>query len=180
MKKLILTIMGVVAILLSFNVNAKMSEGDYVDKICKGSIEYTLDNKTRVDCQLANESQEYDWQNKWYECFGQSLYYGMKTGNSNGCVLIAKNNKWQKYTDRALETIKYYNLPIKLYIVKPNEFSTTLLYDPNKPATQLLGGDRYDDEGNCYKSGVLGKVPCDKPSPTNCDVGVGCSYFTPL
>jgi hypothetical protein len=58
-----------------------MSEGDYVDKICKGSIEYTLDNKTRVDCQLTNESQEYDWQNKWYECFGQSLYYGMKTGN---------------------------------------------------------------------------------------------------
>jgi hypothetical protein len=28
MKKLILTIMGVVSILLSFNVNAKMSEGD--------------------------------------------------------------------------------------------------------------------------------------------------------
>jgi hypothetical protein len=65
------------------------------------------------------------------------------TGNINGCVLIAKNNKWQKYTDRALETIKYYNLPIKLYIVKPSEFSTTLLYDPNKPATRLLGGDRY-------------------------------------
>jgi hypothetical protein len=57
--------MGVVSILLSFNVNAKMSEGDYVDKICKGYIEYTLDNKTRVDCQLSNESQEYDWQNKW-------------------------------------------------------------------------------------------------------------------
>jgi hypothetical protein len=48
-KKLILTIMGVVSILLSFNVNAKMSEGDYVDKICTGSIEYTLDNKTRVE-----------------------------------------------------------------------------------------------------------------------------------
>jgi hypothetical protein len=54
-KKLILTIMGVVLSLLSFNVTAgKMSEGDYVDKICKGSIEYTLDNKTRVDCQLSN------------------------------------------------------------------------------------------------------------------------------
>jgi hypothetical protein len=46
--------MGVVVSLLSFNVTAKMSEGDYVDKICKGSIEYTLDNKTRVDCQLSN------------------------------------------------------------------------------------------------------------------------------
>jgi hypothetical protein len=69
MKK-ILTIMGIVVSLLSFNVTAgKMSEGDYVDKICTGFIEYTLDNKTRVDCQLANESQEYDWQNKWYECF---------------------------------------------------------------------------------------------------------------
>jgi hypothetical protein len=43
-----------------------------------------------------------------------------------------------------------------------SEFSTTLLYDPNKPATRLLGGDKYDDEGNCYKSGVLGKVPCNK------------------
>jgi hypothetical protein len=82
--------------------------------------------KTRVDCQLANESQEYDWQNKWYECFGQSLYYGMKTGNINGCVLIAKNNKWQKYTDRALETIKYYNLPIILaFTLKLSSIETT-------------------------------------------------------
>jgi hypothetical protein len=39
-KKLILTTMGVVSILLSFNATAKMSEGDYVDKICTGYIEY--------------------------------------------------------------------------------------------------------------------------------------------
>jgi hypothetical protein len=48
------------------------------DKICTGSIEYTLDNKTRVDCQLSNESQEYDWQNKWYECLDQAAYYAME------------------------------------------------------------------------------------------------------
>jgi hypothetical protein len=42
------------------------------------------------------------------EYHSQKAYY--KVGNSNGCVLIAKNNNWQKYTDRALETIKYYNL----------------------------------------------------------------------
>jgi hypothetical protein len=52
--------MGVVITLLSFNTNAKMSEGDWVNKVCKGEIEYTLDNKTRVDCQMPNESQEYD------------------------------------------------------------------------------------------------------------------------
>jgi hypothetical protein len=45
MKK-VLTIMGVVITLLSFNTNAKMSEGDWVNKVCKGEIEYTLDNKT--------------------------------------------------------------------------------------------------------------------------------------
>ena len=173
MKK-ILTIMGVVSILLSFNVNAKMSEGDYVDKICKGSIEYTLDNKTRVDCQLPNESQEYDWQNKWYECLDQAGYYAMETHSNAACVLIAKDDNWSRYTDRALKLIKYENRQIKLYIIKPNEFSLTLLYDPRKPATRLLGGDRYDNDGNCYKSGVLGKVPCDKPSPTNCDVGMDC------
>jgi hypothetical protein len=53
--------MGVVVTLLSFNTNAKMSEGDWVNKVCKGEIEYTLDNKTRVDCQMPNESQEYDF-----------------------------------------------------------------------------------------------------------------------
>jgi hypothetical protein len=63
-----------------------MSEGDYVDKICTGSIEYTLDNKTRVDCQLPNESQEYDWQNKWYECFGQSLSQLVGEGLSQGTL----------------------------------------------------------------------------------------------
>ena len=151
----VLTIMGVVVTLLSFNTNAKMSEGDWVNKVCKGEIEYTLDNKTRVDCQMPNESQEYDWQNKWYECFGQALYYGMKTGKANGCVLIAKNDKWKKYSDRALKTIKHYKLPIKLYIIKPNEDFTTVLYTPPK---HLLGGKTCDENGNCHNAGVRYKL----------------------
>jgi hypothetical protein len=119
MKK-ILTIMGVVVSLLSFNVTAgKMSEGDYVDKICKGSIEYTI---CLFKNSLSLSSLSIAARVFHPICFLRfSLIsftlplLGMNTGNINGCVLIAKNNKWQKYTDRALETIKYYNLPIKLY-----------------------------------------------------------------
>jgi hypothetical protein len=153
-----------------------MSEGDWVNKVCKGKIEYTLDNKTRVDCQMPNESQEYDWQNKWYECFGQALYYGQSTRvllssvysilplqtllTQSPSLIFALalklssvittpiivstffiNDKWKKYSDRALKTIKHYKLPIKLYIIKPNEDFTTVLYTPPK---HLLGGKTCD------------------------------------
>jgi hypothetical protein len=30
----------------------------------------------------------------------------------------------------------------------------------NATAGSLLGGDRYDKDGNCFKSGVRGDVPC--------------------
>jgi hypothetical protein len=30
----------------------------------------------------------------------------------------------------------------------------------NATAGSLLGGDRYDKDGNCFKSGVRGNVPC--------------------
>jgi Holliday junction resolvase RusA-like endonuclease len=74
----------------------------------------------------------------------------MKTGNSNGCVLIAKNNKWQKYTDRALETIKYYNLPIKLYIVKPND-ATKLVIVTSLPHLVQSCHQEYHSQKAYYK-----------------------------
>jgi hypothetical protein len=46
----------------------------------------------------------------------------------------------------------------------------------NATAGSLLGGDRYDKDGNCFKSGVLGNVPCKTavpapiPPATNCDI----------
>jgi hypothetical protein len=42
-----------------------------------------------------------------FSCY-KFMYYGMKTDKANGCVLIAKNDKWKKYSDRALKTIKHY------------------------------------------------------------------------
>jgi hypothetical protein len=48
--------------------------------------------------------------------------------NADTKLVIVTCNPYQYHSwYRALETIKYYNLPIKLYIVKPSEFSTTLL-----------------------------------------------------
>jgi hypothetical protein len=35
----------------------------------------------------------------------------------------------------------------------------------NATAGSLLGGDRYDKDGNCFKSGVLGNVPCKTAVP---------------
>ncbi len=131
MKFKLLLLVG--AVVLSFNASAKMLEGDYVDKFCTGVIEYTLVDKTRVDCQLPKESQEYDWQTKWYESIGQALYYSMMSGKAGGIVLIAKNDNWKRYTDRALKTIKHFNLPLSLYVIKPNAKNITLLYHYRAP-----------------------------------------------
>ena len=151
--KLLLTV-GALAV-LSLNASAKMSEGDYVDKFCTGTVEYLLPDKTRVDCDLPKESQEYDWQTKWYEGVGQALYYSMSTGKGGGLVLIAKNDKWKKYTDRAKATILHYDLPLSLYVIKPNAKNITLLYHYRSPVKiQNLLLNKFNREYPRWVSGV--------------------------
>jgi hypothetical protein len=73
---------------------------------------------------------DYQWvvEFKWYEGVGQALYYSMSTGKGGGLVLIAKNDKWKKYTDRAKATILHYDLPFSL---------------GRSQSTLVLSGSRY-------------------------------------
>lgn len=67
----------------------------------KGIMEYQLDDKTRIDCLLPKYAVEFDFANKWAECIGQSLYYGIKTNRTPACVLIMENGqKDLKYLNR--------------------------------------------------------------------------------
>lgn len=76
----------------------------YQSKWCRangGISEYTLDDRTRIDCLTKTHAIEFDFANKWAESIGQSLYYGLKTEKQPGVVLIIESpEKDSKYIKR--------------------------------------------------------------------------------
>ncbi len=84
------------------------SEKTYQEHWCRannGQLEYILDDKTRVDCLTKDYAVEFDFANKWAECVGQALYYGIKTNKTPACVLIMENGESDlKYLKR-LQTV---------------------------------------------------------------------------
>lgn len=73
---------------------------DVIQSQIGGKVEFKLDDNTRVDILLDDWACEIDWQNKWAEGIGQSIYYGLKTGKKPLVILLAKRDGWEKYRDR--------------------------------------------------------------------------------
>lgn len=85
-----------------------------------GILEYELDDKTRVDCLTNNLAVEVDFANKWAECIGQALYYGIKTNKQPSCLLIMENGeKDLKYLKRLKCTAEHKK--IKTFTIKPEQ-----------------------------------------------------------
>jgi hypothetical protein len=93
------------------------SEKEYQVSWCKdkGVIEYVLPDNTRVDCLTSTEAIEFDFANKWAECIGQSLYYGLMTNKTPACALIMEKESESKYLDRLKPVAEKHG--IKIYIV---------------------------------------------------------------
>ena len=58
-----------------------------------GILEYTLRDKTRVDCLTKTYAIEVDFSTNWAESIGQSLYYSLETNTRPGVLLITENPK---------------------------------------------------------------------------------------
>ncbi|MAD41917.1 MAG: hypothetical protein CL623_05945 [Arcobacter sp.] len=108
-------------ILLSVFFNAcssvKKNERYYQEKLCSkldGLMEYTLKDKTRVDCLSSEYAIEVDWAEKWAEGVGQSLYYAQMTNKKPAIALIV-GSKDERYV-RRLNTLAK-KLDIKIFIV---------------------------------------------------------------
>lgn len=65
------------------------------------AIEYRLPDKTRVDCLLTDYALEVEWDYRWAESIGQSLYYALMTGRKPAVLLILGTNG-----DRYLRRLK--------------------------------------------------------------------------
>ena len=95
----------------------RMYESDYVNRDCKGEIEFVTQDGTYIDCLAGGYAIEFDWARKWYEGVGQALYYGRLTGDVAGLVLIVKRESDWKYVERCHKTLAHYGTPVKLWVV---------------------------------------------------------------
>jgi len=103
--------------LISFQARAKHlnPEKYYQDLWCSahnGQTEVVLSDSLRADCITDKEAIEFDFADKYRESIIQSLEYAESTGKQAKTILIVEKNSDKKYVDRALQVIKFYNLPV--------------------------------------------------------------------
>lgn len=129
MQKIIL--ISLIVLLVSMPANAKrmFAEAEYQNYWCSshnGITEYELKDFTRVDCLTETQAIEFDFANKWAECIGQSLHYGLMTHKQPACVLIMeRGNKDLKYLKRLRRVA--YKKGIATYTIKPDALLKNLL-----------------------------------------------------
>lgn len=97
---------------------SKFREADYVNAYCKGTVEYRLPDKTRVDCLTEEYAIEFDWAKKWAESIGQSLYYAKMTGKKPAVAIIVKSPK----DDRYIERIEAVDKNITVFKIKARDY----------------------------------------------------------
>ena len=118
MKKIILFLFFFI---LTSSSQALEKEKYYSDKFCEemsGQADYTLQDKSRVDCLTETHAFEVDWADgmKVYEAIGQSLYYSSQTGKLPGILLLIRKDNSEKHIRKIKEVIRYFDLDIELII----------------------------------------------------------------
>lgn len=105
------------------NKGVKKNERYSQEQWCahRGITEFTLSDKSRVDCETDTHSIEFDWSKKWHEAIGQSLGYYLYTGKRAGIVLIVKKPKHYKHWIKLNSVISQFKLPISTWLIKVYE-----------------------------------------------------------
>lgn len=98
----------------------KVYQKEWCDKY-NGIMEYTLPDKTRVDCVTKNYAVEFDFASKWAESIGQSLYYGLMTGKNPAVVLIIEKPSDWKYYYRTKKVADF--IHFTLWYVKSSNYN---------------------------------------------------------
>lgn len=114
----------------TITTQTKLHEKDYVNKYCTGIKEYTLPDKTRIDCLTDEYAIEFDFAKKWAESIGQSLYYAKKTGKKPAVAIITSGEQDMKYIRRIKETderITIFEIPASKYYEEDSLTSANII-----------------------------------------------------
>ena len=106
-----------------FSLSSKTLEKEkyYSEMYCEelsGKVNYTLEDKSKVDCLTDTHAYEVDWADgmKVYEAIGQSLYYASQTNKKPGIILLIRKNNSEKHIRKVKEVIDFFELDINLII----------------------------------------------------------------
>lgn len=107
----------------SFLHSKHLHKEKYYQKIfcnkMNGTIEYTLKDKSRVDCLTSSYAIEVDFANNWAESIGQSLFYSIETNKAPAVLLITEQEQKDiKYIKRFKKVSKKFN--IQLFTINRN------------------------------------------------------------
>ena len=97
----------------------KYHEKHYQTLLCNelgGEIEFTLKDRTRVDCLTEEYAIEVDFAKKWAEGIGQSLYYAHMTDRKPAIGFIIDLQKEERYLKRLTTLAGEYG--IKIFIIE--------------------------------------------------------------
>lgn len=100
---------------------ARAPERAYQEEWCAkegGVVEYTLPDRTRVDCLTGEYAIEVDFSSKWAEAVGQSLYYAEMTGKRPGVLLILEDEGDSRHLERLVFLAKRFG--IRVWTVGPD------------------------------------------------------------
>ena len=105
----------------SLSSKALEKEKYYSEMYCEelsGKVNYTLEDKSKVDCLTDTHAYEVDWADgmKVYEAIGQSLYYASQTNKKPGIILLIRKNNSEKHIRKVKEVINFFELDINLII----------------------------------------------------------------
>ena len=108
-------------IFFSYPAYSLEKEKYYSELYCEelsGKVNYTLEDKSKVDCLTDTHAYEVDWADgmKVYEAIGQSLYYASQTNKKPGIILLIRKNNSEKHIRKVKEVINFFELDINLII----------------------------------------------------------------
>jgi len=93
MSKIFFLLLLSSALLFSKHLHKEKVYQEHFCKILGGVTEYSLQDKTRVDCLIDDYAIEVDFAQKWAESIGQSLYYAQQTSRKPAVLLIMENQE---------------------------------------------------------------------------------------
>ncbi|MDD5156580.1 hypothetical protein [Sulfurimonas sp.] len=88
----------------------------YQTKMCnelKGTMEYVLFDRTRVDCLTDKYAIEVDFAKKWAESIGQALYYADVTNKEPVVALIVGKDD-ERYIERVKRVAKTHGIKVMI------------------------------------------------------------------
>lgn len=86
-----------------------------------GQTEVRLPDGTRCDIVTETHAVEVEWAHKWYEGFGQALWYGFQLNKTPGIVLILRNEGDRKFLVRIRSLAAHHGIDLRVWVMDGQE-----------------------------------------------------------